>query len=175
MTLYTLCYPTLSLSDHEFIRKFRRKHDILYRDVVDHHFTIVFGIHDVDRDMYVEHVRRVAASQRPIGFVCRYAMIRGDVESGNFHVFLVPDEGYSDISLLHDRLYTGPLAPFLRLDLPYIPHIAIATIPNSREIKQLCDRLNLRRVTVAGSLDALTICEHDGSRVVDLETCPFKP
>ena len=127
MTLYSLCYPTLSEDDDEFIRSYRRAHDLPYRDVVDHHFTIVFGISDLDKDAYTRHVRGIATSHPPISFVCRYAMLGNDASNDDYYVFLVQDEGYSAISLLHDRLYSGPLTPFHRLDIPYIPHIGIAT------------------------------------------------
>jgi hypothetical protein len=41
-----------------------------------------------------------------------------DDEDETAYVFSVPDEGFSAVSILHDRLYTGILAPFLRLDIP---------------------------------------------------------
>ena len=73
------------------------------------------------------------------------------------YVFLVPDEGYSGISLLHDRLYTGILQPFLRLEVPFIPHITIGTLKDRSTAKALCDELNRSGVLIDGSLEALTI------------------
>src|SRR6266576_2757254 len=114
MPLYALCYPDVSETDAQFIREFRKQHDVPYRDVVDFHFTMVFGTKDVDEQAFVNHVSDIARSQKPIDFVCRYAMLGNDDSSDNYYSFLVPDEGYSDISKLHDRLYTGILEPFLR-------------------------------------------------------------
>ena len=48
-----------------------------------------------------------------------------DEDRDTAFVFLVPDEGHARISLLHDRLYRGRLAPYLRLDVPFTPHINI--------------------------------------------------
>ncbi len=173
MTLYSLCYPMLSEADDEFIRSYRREHDLPYRDIVRHHFTIVFSIRDLDKAAYIHHVRSTATSQSPISFVCRYAMLGDDASDDNYYVFLVPDEGYSEISLLHDRLYTGPFAPFHRLDIPYIPHMGIATIPSASRIKHLCDDLNAAGVRISGTLNHITVCEYDGNRITDLERINF--
>ena len=35
------------------------------------------------------------------------------------------EEGNDKVIALHDKLYTGVLAPFLRKDLGYIPHIGL--------------------------------------------------
>ena len=119
--LYTLAYPLLSQADREFIDSYRSEHDAAFRDVVAPHFTMLFGCDQIAESQYKEHVRSVAARSKPVSFVCRYAMVCNDVSNENFYVFLVPDEGYSALSLLHDELYRGPLAPFLRLDAPYVP------------------------------------------------------
>lgn len=39
----------------------------------------------------------------------------------------MPDEGFSGISLLHDRLYSDLMRPKLSLHIAYAPHIGIAT------------------------------------------------
>ena len=173
MALYSLCYPTLSKDDDEFIRSYRREHDLPFRDVVNHHFTLVFGIRDLDKDTYTCHIRDITASYSPISFVCRYAMPGHDALDNNYYVFLVPDEGYSAISLLHDRLYTGPFAPFHRLDIPYIPHISIATIADAPRVKRLCDKLNATGINISGTLNHITVCEYDGNRITDLERIGF--
>ena len=170
--LYTLCYPQLSDADRRFIDEYRYAHDIPYRSVVGPHFTMIFGCREVPLAVYREHVAGVARSQRPIAFSCRYAMLHDDDENDNYYVFLVPDEGYGELSLLHDKLYRGPLAPFLRLDIPYVPHIGIATMADASRVKALCDALNAKGVEIHGRIDALTICAYDGSTITDVESFP---
>lgn len=168
--LYSLCYPTLSSQQNDFIHSFRMKHDLPFRDVVSHHFTMAFGISGIDKSEYIEHVKAVARTQQQISFSCRYAMIGADDSNDDFYVFLVPDEGFSEISRLHDRLYTGPLKQFHRLDIPYIPHIGIATIADVQRIKGLCDGLNSENTCIAGTLDAITVSEYCDGRVADLRS-----
>lgn len=169
-TLFTLCYPNLTTQDRQFIDEFRREHDIPFRDVVAPHFTMAFGCDQVPEPMYREHVRAVAQSQRVIRFSCRYAMVGNDHSNENYYVFLVPDEGYSEISRLHDRIYRGVLAPYLRLDIPYVPHIGIAATMDARRIKALCDGLNSIGVAMHGQIDTMSVCSYDGTKITDLET-----
>jgi hypothetical protein len=172
--LYTLCYPRLTDKDNAFIRAFRREHDLPFRDIVEHHFTIVFGIADFPTDDYIEHVRGKLQGQRSIDFVCRYAALGDDSGSDDFYVFLTPDEGLSDICRLHDKLYSGELKKYHRVEIPYIPHIGIATIPDAKKIQSLCDELNAETINIAGALDSATICAYDGTKVVDLERIEFE-
>ncbi len=97
-------------------------------------------------------------------------MVGNDDSNENYYVFLVPDEGYSEISKLHDRLYRGVLAPYLRLDIPYVPHIGIATISDARRIKTLCDELNSTGVAIHGQIEAMSVCSYDGMKITDLKT-----
>ncbi len=84
-------------------------------------------------------------------------MLGTDDFDDSAYVFLVPDEGYSGISLLHDRLYTGILQPSLRLDVPFIPHIRVGTLKDSAAAKALCDELNSHGIRIEGRLQKLTV------------------
>lgn len=171
--VYTLAYPLLSQVDRELIDGYRSEHDAAFRNVVAPHFTMLFGCDQISEREYKDHVRSVSSRGMPIHFVCRYAMVCNDVSNDNFYAFLVPDEGYSAISLLHDQLYTGPLAPFLRLDAPYIPHIAIATSQDAKHVKELCDSLNKGGLSIAGTVDTLTVCSLIDGRIRDDYALPL--
>lgn len=167
-TLYTLAYLSLSEADMSFIERFRHEHDVRYRDVVAPHFTMVFGCGAVGEVEYRQHVEAVAEASAALRFSCRYAMLGSDDQDQTAYVFLVPDEGYSGLSLLHDRLYTGVLSSHLRLDIPFIPHIAIGTLEDRRVAKQLCDDLNHRGIGIHGSVGALTVGALENGKVEDL-------
>jgi len=139
------------------IEGFRSVHDARQHSIVGAHFTMAFGCAAVELDVYTSHVANVAASSPPIAFSCKYAMLGADDEDDTAYVFLVPDQGYSEISLLHDRLYTGPLQANLRLDLPYIPHITIGSLRSRIEAKALCDELNHQGLSIDGRLNTLSV------------------
>ena len=155
--LLTISYPEISAESAARIDAFRRNHDAKRREVVEAHFTMIFGCAAIDLNEYTDHVASVAESSRSITFSCKYAMLGADDEDDTAYVFLVPDQGYAQVSLLHDRLYTGPLQAYLRLDLPYIPHITIGTLSSRTEAKALCDELNHQGIRIQGRLKALTV------------------
>ena len=167
-TLYTIAYPTLAAADFAFINEFRHQHDLPYRDVVRPHFTQVFGCRDIAEPDYLDHVAAVAKASQPINFVCRYAMLGADHALPIAHVFLLPDEGHSALSLQHDQLYTGALARHLRLDIPFTPHITIGTLDDRVAAKALCDGLNRDGLNICGQIGVLTVAALEDGKILDI-------
>ena len=166
-TLYTLAYPVLSHSDAQWIAALRGRHDP-QAGIVEAHFTMVFACSAVAEDAYLAHVEALAGVSPPVRFTCRYAMLAADDQGARAYVYLVPDEGYSGLSRLHDGLYTGPLAERLRLDIPFVPHVTLGSTADRRAAKRLCDELNERGVAVDGRVDALTVAALEEGRLRDL-------
>jgi 2'-5' RNA ligase len=172
-TLYTVCYPDVSRQASSFMESFRREHDLPYRDVVAAHFTLVFGCKTIPVPEYSNHISAVASQWQSVHFSCRYAMLGADDFDDSAYVFLVPDEGYSGISLLHDRLYTGILGPLLRLEVPFIPHITIGTLKDRAATKALCDELNRDGVRIEGILRTLTVGVLEDGKLNTLSSHPL--
>jgi 2'-5' RNA ligase len=168
VALVVLGYPQLGPGDLECIEGFRNEHDMLYRGVVNAHFTLVFPTEALSADALVAHVRKCALDARPIDFVLRSALVVADDFADAWHVFLVPDEGNSRFIKLHDRLYQGPIAHELRLDISYIPHLGIASNADSAICKALADDLNGMNLAIQGQISELTISDYDGTSVHDL-------
>ena len=169
-TLYTVSYPEVAPEALSFMEQFRQVHDLPYRDVVAAHFTMVFGCKTIELPDYTKHVAAIARLSEPIRFSCKYAMLGTDDFDDIAYVFLVPDEGYAGISLLHDRLYTGLLRSFLKLEVPFIPHITIGTLKDRSAAKVLCDELNRNGVHIEGSLRALTIGALEAGKLKNLSS-----
>ncbi len=173
MSLVVVNYPAVSREDLEWMQSIRAEHDGLYYGVADPHFTFVFPVFGFDRGRFLEHVRERARGVEGIPFACRCATVVRDATNEYTHVFLVPDEGHCGIVKLHDRLYEGPLAPHLRLDIPFIPHIAVANSTDPRACKRIADGLNRQGFEVKGSVDALDAASYDGERVTTIARVPL--
>jgi 2'-5' RNA ligase len=169
-TLYTVSYPEVAPEDLSFLEGFRQLHDLPYRDVVAAHFTIVFSCKTIEPADYTKHIAAIARQSEPVRFTCKYAMLGADDFDDTAYVFLVPDEGYAGISLLHDRLYTGLLQPFLKLEVQFVPHITIGTLKNRSAAKALCDELNRTGVHIEGTLRALTIGALEDGKLKNLSS-----
>jgi 2'-5' RNA ligase len=171
--LYTVAFPRFSDADAAFIEAFRAEHDAASHARITAHLTLVFGCAAVPEPAYLAHVQQVAKRTAPIPFRCRYAMLGADDENERANVFLVPDEGHAALSLLHDRLYTDPLVEHLRLDLPYTPHITIASLADRRHAKALCDTLNATGLDIHATVDALSVGSLEDGRFSVLTTLPL--
>src|SRR5206468_1262087 len=90
---------------------------------------------------------------------------------GHFHadwIYLRVSRGSAAVTALHDRLYRRALAPFLRADLPYEPHLTIGRAADAATCDSLLDAARaaaLHRPRDA-VMRALTLCTlHDDERV----------
>jgi 2'-5' RNA ligase len=110
--------PAEAVADLE---RFRAVHDPLARRLPAH-LTLVFPFGSSLGDVQVAaHVRRTVA--RWPALPVRLGGL------GHFHadwIYVGVTRGHEAVTALHDRLYRGALAPFLRRDLAYEPHITIA-------------------------------------------------
>ena len=105
----------------ERIEAFRRRHDPA-ATLIAAHLSFVFPFPTAHTRLQVEtHVQRVVAKWPPIPVTFRRVRMHA-----NEFLFLMASRGAASVTALHDRLYTRSLAPHLRRDLSYEPHITLA-------------------------------------------------
>jgi 2'-5' RNA ligase superfamily len=168
--LLVVNYPTISADDFAWIQEIRQQEDELNFRAIHPHFTLVFPIIEIDRATLVSHTKESIQGIQPFDFALRCAVLGNDAFSKYTHVFLVPDEGYSNIVKLHDRLYIGIIAAELRLDIPFIPHISIANSLDPHHCKQLVDRLNSQQFEIRGRIDRLDVISNQGDLVETIKS-----
>jgi hypothetical protein len=169
MSLLVLSYPIISQEDFDWIQKVRATHDRLHYELVDPHFTIVFAVDNIKPEEFIQHIKQNARGFKKITFVLRCAVVIKDAFSEHSYVFLVPDEGYSEIVKLHDRLYEGQLASELRLDIPFIPHIVAGNSIDPQVCKRLADQLNQQSFVIKGFVEKLDVAEYKNDKVKTIE------
>ena len=141
MSLLAIAYPDLSKSDEDFIQNFRKEHDKFY-EMVQPHFALVFPLIDFSAADFTTEIKNQMRDVKPINFSIRCTTVNKDAFSELYHVFLVPDEGFSGIVKLHDKLYNDKLIENRRLDIDYIPHIGIGNSNDKWLCKKLADEWN---------------------------------
>ncbi len=105
----------------ERIEAFRRAHDPVAA-LIPAHLSLVFPFSTALSQLQVAtHVRRVVSGWPPIPVSFRAVRMHA-----NEFVFLMASRGAASIVGLHDKLYTRSLAPHLRAEFAYEPHITIA-------------------------------------------------
>ena len=133
--------------------------------LIEPHVTIVFPLPDsVGEQALVSHIDRVLSGWRP--FPIR---LKGLMQSADNYLFLLLAEGSTDMTRLHDQLYTAVLAPYLRADLAFVPHVTLGAFGEKadgfRRALSEAERLNLDYESVVDRLDLLKIND-DRSRIV---------
>ena len=158
--LYTVAFPTLNEADARFVAGIRARHD-RQSHMLGPHFTLLFACDAVDEPTYLEHVRAIAATTAAFTFDARDAEPDSDADRG--YAYLVPTRGRGEITWLHDRLYTGPMAPHWRKDRHFVAHITVGHCADFAAAQRLCDDLNADGFDISGTVDALVVgCVEDG-------------
>jgi len=164
-----LAYPRLIKNDYNIIQNFRKENDELYYSVAEPHFAFVFPIFDIGRQQFTDEAFNKTKAIKSIDFEIKCATINKDAFLDYYHVLLVPDNGYSDIVKLHDKLYNGIFFSNLRLDIDFIPHIGIASSKDRYKVKNWVDHWNQTEFSFAGTIDTLTIVDYSNSILTNLD------
>lgn len=164
-----LAYPEIKTEDYEWIQSIRKKYDDYYYNVVEPHFTIVFPVFNYSTELLSQHIRKISEKTCSVKFSLKTTTIVKDSFSDFTCVFLVPDIGNSEIIKLHDKLYTDILRKELRLDIPFIPHIAIGGSNIAEEAKEISDKINAEDFEITGEIKKLDLIEYEHPMVKTLE------
>lgn len=174
MAYLVLAYPELKSDDFGNIQNYRKDNDELFYKVVKPHFTIVFPVFDSSEEEFVNEVKDKSTTLTKFDFIIRCATINKDAFSDYFHAFLVPDEGYSKIVKLHDKLYRDKLKNNLRLDLDFVPHIGIGNSTDKYACKKMVDEWNGKDFSISGKITHLTIVNYENNTVTKIEDIELK-
>ena len=75
----------------------------------------------------------------------------------NGYLWLEADYGKDNFIKLHDQLYEDKLLrPFLRTDIPYVPHITLGKV-NSENLPNIIGTLNLQKLSFSTFIDTISI------------------
>jgi 2'-5' RNA ligase len=135
------------------VEAFRAEHDPRTR-AIPGHVTLVFPFASALTSVQVAaHVRRVAA-RWPLLPV---EMAGSDAFEARW-LYLRVTRGREALAELHDRLHRGVLAPFLRHDFPYVPHLTIGVAEDVDACNAALERAAMQlRQPIAATVHALCV------------------
>lgn len=160
--LYVVGYPELQDSDFEWIQAYRRLHDPQV-DLVAPHFTLVFGLSNLQSRVLEAHVETVARAGSPIEFVLRHAM-KERVDDSTY-LYLIPQEGGGDLVKLHGALYAGPLLAATTLGVPFVPHVTVGRFGDEGAAKAVFDDIRKTELEIRGRLSAIAVARLDNGEL----------
>lgn len=133
-----------------------------------------FSGSDLPPNDFVDEIRKRAKGVHQIHFQLCSAVVVSEPQVQAFHVFLVPDQGCGAIIRLYGQLHAGKLAPIMRTDITYLPHVTVASADNWTEAYTLATQLNAQDFSVAGEIDELEVHQRDGSVMRTLAKIPLE-
>lgn len=136
MAYAVISYPELSGTDYKRIQEYRKENDEWLFTVVEPHITFVFPVFEMQEEDFITEIETLAYNTQKINFVFRCAIINKDSFSDYYHALLAPDEGFSRIVKLHDKLYSRTLKPYHRMDIDFIPHMGLGTSKDKETCKK---------------------------------------
>lgn len=113
-------YPKVDL---QRIHQFRKRYDPQV-DLIAPHITLMFPVPEsIGEDNLVRHFEGVLKPCEP------FLIHLQDVQiSSDNYCFLMLQEGSAKVIRLHDAIYTGILADYLRKDIPFVPHLTLGVL-----------------------------------------------
>lgn len=168
MGLIVVAYPEISNDDFKLIQKFREVNDRYY-GIINPHLTLVFPVYDLKESDFAEHIRNISKKLSPINFTLNCAVTVKDFFSDYWDIFLVADQGNSDIIKMHDAFYSGILINYLRIDIPFMPHMGIGNDRDPFYCINLAKDLNMSGISINGTIKTLSIVNYDGIKAEKIE------
>ncbi len=174
MSLLVLAYPELSNNDYERIQEFRSANDKLNYHLVTPHWTVVFPLpEDWNKEGLITETVKQIEGIEPFEFSIRCATLNKDAFKDIYHAFLVPDEGYSDIVKLHDKLYEDALFPYRALHVDYIPHIGIGNSADPLKCLGMVEHWNKEEFVIEGRVTMLDVAKFENDEVQTIQRVPL--
>lgn len=170
--IYVLTYPNFEPGLAERIRRFRIENEPVRAGMVPPHITLVFGFRDARPKELFELCEALAdrSSQFDVGFASSHVVY--DPFENAHKLFLVASAGSSRLAELHQQLNDGPHRGELKVDIPYRPHMTVAT-NDDRTIIERLDVAALGSFPLFGTIRALEVVELADGKLHCLRTIPF--
>lgn len=109
-------FPKIDIKE---LQTFRKKYDPLW-NILNPHITLMFPFDNFGKEEIINHLQYVASKTKVFQI-----NINDFMKSFDDYFFLIVTEGKEKIYELHDELYTKAFLPYLRTDIPFIPHMTI--------------------------------------------------
>lgn len=156
--LAVVAFPALADSDAGRIDALRAAHDPNAARIAAH-FTLVFPDATISEATLIQRMEAAAKETAPIAVTLKRIMVHQ--EGAEFYLYLVPEQGYDALRILHERLNPGMAAA-------YTPHVTVGRFADRVQARAIATDLAAKHFAATGRIEALSL-------VAVPETGPVKP
>jgi hypothetical protein len=136
---------------------------------VEPHFTLAIPYSEWNLEPYVAEIKQQSQGFQPYEFCIRCAVLSKDAFQDLYHVFLVPDEGYSQILKMHYQISGNRWFPYRLLDIDYTPHIGIGNTKDPHQCVEWVESWNREEFSISGKITALVIANYENDVVETID------
>ena len=159
--LYVLCYPALAAADSERIETFRHVYEPARASLVRAHITLVFGVRSISINDLISRTIALAEKTAPFDVTFERAEVYEDHARADHKLFLMVQQGGESLTSLHRQLYAGSLSSELRDDVPFSPHMTVATASSLDLIHAARIEVRSLGLPISGRIEALHVAALD--------------
>jgi 2'-5' RNA ligase len=172
--LAVICIPALPGPELAWLQGLRAAHDPEHFRLVAPHVTLVFPTAALAQPAFIAHVVSCMRGAQGVAVEFSSTATVRDQDTGLHFVYLLAGTGSELFVRLHERLYSGPLAPQRRRDIPYVPHITVGRLASAAEAADLAQQIDATRRKIAGRAAALDIVAVGENLVSTVHSEPLK-
>ena len=172
--LYVLLYPRFSDQAALEIERFRNEFDRHRAKMIRAHITLVFGVTGIGDGALLDRTQRVCTAMKPFDIAFTRVEQVFDKLDQTYKLFLLPSIAEQDaIIAMYRSFYGGPLAAELRKDIPFRPHMTIATCANALSVEVAVREAQCFRLPMSARVTSVAIVKRDGDRIEEIADVPL--
>ena len=158
--MIAIAVPTMADTDWNFVQALRQEGDAKGYQTLVPHFTIFTTVSNVSQHTFSQLLTQHFSTYKKFSFALRTALFMPPLNNHkSWYAFLVPDEGFSQLSLLHRELTQSDLRCELAETFPYIPHITVGSFADKAHCIQFVNKINDRAFSLLGCIDKIILAE----------------
>jgi 2'-5' RNA ligase len=152
--------PTMNNKDWDFLQSLRKKYDTKGYAFIEPHFTLLTNNNQFSKQILNKHLHDNFIQQKKIHFALRTAIFMPPLfEHTSWYVFLIPDQGFSELSALHHHICKTGLQLAFYKKFPFIPHITIGSFQQQEDCLQLVETINKNSFALSGCIEKISLIE----------------
>ncbi|MFK7871180.1 MAG: 2'-5' RNA ligase family protein [Roseobacter sp.] len=170
--IYVLAVPQFDAAQSGRVESFRALHEPARARLVPAHLTLAFSLSRTPATEVIEQCQKLAADTPEFKVAFSRAETEFDKYEHTYKLLLTTSTGSALVKQLHRSLYDAfPLEEF-DANLPYRPHMTVATHPKRKVIEAL-DISQLGRFPFFGRVKSLNVVSVSRGRVLQIGQHPL--
>lgn len=170
--IYVLAYPTIDPDVSRSLAGFREGHEPERAGLVAPHVTLDFGLRATSSEAILRHCAEVALETAAIFVEFSRREVTFDRFEKMHKVFFVSDLGEDAHIALHWQLHDGPHRTERNADVPYRPHMTVATNADRAHIEEV-DTAPIGAVPIKATIGGIEVVRLTDGTLSSIASVPF--